>query len=244
MSVMKNIFHKISLPTMLILGLTVGFVGLAYAAIPDSQGVIHGCYRNSGLLANGQLRIIDGDSQTCNSNEAAISWNQTGPQGPPGPGTVIAKRLSVPYGHGVPPTDHNFITLPGYGDITVTCGDDGSTGYSGRLTYHNTSGETVYVHPNQQGNFVVAVPNGGTYGPVSTVSLPSHFFAIGEGSGSRVSELNVYAENVPDNCIYTASGISNQAKLIFMDRKSLVAVSIWADDCFLGLVESCSLEEN
>jgi hypothetical protein len=82
--VMKNIFRKVSLPAVLVLVLVVGFAGLAYAAIPDSQGAIHGCYRTTGLLANGQMRIIDSDSQTCNSNEAEITWNQTGPQGPGG----------------------------------------------------------------------------------------------------------------------------------------------------------------
>lgn len=66
---------------MLALSLAVGFAGLAYAAIPDSQGVIHGCYRTN----TGSLRIIDSDTDTCNGNETSLNWNQTGPQGLPGP---------------------------------------------------------------------------------------------------------------------------------------------------------------
>jgi hypothetical protein len=54
-----------------------------FAAIPDSNGVIHACYTTSGLLP--RVRIIDNASQSCNSNETAISWNQQGPQGPAGP---------------------------------------------------------------------------------------------------------------------------------------------------------------
>jgi hypothetical protein len=55
---------------------------VAYATIPDSGGVIHGCYQRN----NGQLRVIDtGAGQTCNPSESAISWNQTGPSGPQGP---------------------------------------------------------------------------------------------------------------------------------------------------------------
>jgi hypothetical protein len=50
------------------------------ASIPDSGGVIHGCYRS-----NGSLSIIDSATQTCTGNETALNWNQTGPQGPAGP---------------------------------------------------------------------------------------------------------------------------------------------------------------
>ena len=51
-----------------------------HAAIPDSSGVIHGCYRNH----DGSLRVVDNPT-TCKHNETAVSWNQTGPQGPQGP---------------------------------------------------------------------------------------------------------------------------------------------------------------
>jgi hypothetical protein len=54
----------------------------ATAAIPDANGVIHGC-RNT---KTGALRVIDTDKgQTCTKDEAALTWNQAGPQGPPGP---------------------------------------------------------------------------------------------------------------------------------------------------------------
>jgi hypothetical protein len=57
--------------------------GIAYATIPDSSGVIHGCYN----VGNGALRVIDtGKGQTCTAGrETALTWNQTGPQGPVGP---------------------------------------------------------------------------------------------------------------------------------------------------------------
>jgi hypothetical protein len=48
--------------------------GIAYAAIPDAAGVIHGCR----TLAGGTLRVIDSEAgQTCRSSEAALNWNQT-----------------------------------------------------------------------------------------------------------------------------------------------------------------------
>jgi hypothetical protein len=62
--------------------------GIAYAAIPGSDGTISGCYSTS----SGALRVIDTATTTsCNSGENPINWNQrgrtgpTGPVGPPGP---------------------------------------------------------------------------------------------------------------------------------------------------------------
>lgn len=77
----------------ILVGLVAGGIGSAavLAIVPDSNGMIHGCYRNS----TGSLRIIDTSTQTCNvSNETDISWNQTGPQGPPGSGgSVLVSNL-------------------------------------------------------------------------------------------------------------------------------------------------------
>jgi len=53
--------------------------GVAYASIPDAQGVIHACYKTD----SGQVRVIDDGA--CLPSEAALEWSQTGPQGLPGP---------------------------------------------------------------------------------------------------------------------------------------------------------------
>ena len=68
---------------MVIIGAALILLGaLAYASIPDSSGVIHGCYKKSG----GTLRVIDDTTSQCDSRaETPIQWNQTGPQGPQGP---------------------------------------------------------------------------------------------------------------------------------------------------------------
>jgi len=55
----------------------------AYASIPDSGGVIHGCFNNT----NGQLRVFDPAATKpgpCSQTESALDWNQIGPQGPQG----------------------------------------------------------------------------------------------------------------------------------------------------------------
>lgn len=52
--------------------------GIAYAAIPDSGGVIHGCYDKK----TGNLRVVDADAGgACVANEKEINWNHTGPAG-------------------------------------------------------------------------------------------------------------------------------------------------------------------
>jgi hypothetical protein len=53
--------------------------GIAYAAIPDSSGVIHGCYSTK----NGSLRVIDSAAK-CANGEVALNWNQQGPKGDTG----------------------------------------------------------------------------------------------------------------------------------------------------------------
>src|ERR1041385_9129186 len=54
--------------------------GAASALIPDSSGVIHGCYNDT----NGNLRVVNGPSD-CRNHETAIQWNQTGATGAAGP---------------------------------------------------------------------------------------------------------------------------------------------------------------
>jgi type VI secretion system secreted protein Hcp len=55
--------------------------GVAYATIPGTDGVIHGCYNKAGVL-----RVIDPTAGgACASGETALEWNQQGQAGPPGP---------------------------------------------------------------------------------------------------------------------------------------------------------------
>ena len=112
--------------TLVALGILAG--GVAYASIPDSNGVIHGCY----LKVLGTLRVIDSPSQHCNSSfEVPIQWNQqgvpgtngaAGPAGPTGP-TGAASTVGGPTG------------------AAGATGPTGPTGPTG-LTFTTTSGTT------------------------------------------------------------------------------------------------------
>ena len=57
---------------------------IAWAAIPDAGGVVHGCYDKG----SGQLRVTDTQTnvpKACTVKEAALDWNLRGAQGLPGP---------------------------------------------------------------------------------------------------------------------------------------------------------------
>ena len=63
-----------------VLALVAALGGVAYSAIPDPMGVIHGCYANM----RGAVRIID-SATSCDPGETALNWSQQGPTGPTGP---------------------------------------------------------------------------------------------------------------------------------------------------------------
>ena len=64
--------------------------GIAWAAIPGSNGTISGCYDR-----NGALRVIDAEAgAACERRETALAWNQAGPPGPPGPSDAYVTTVS------------------------------------------------------------------------------------------------------------------------------------------------------
>jgi hypothetical protein len=109
--------------------------GIAYASIPDSKGVIHGCYQK----VNGQLRVIDTDAGgKCLASELPVNWSQSGPtgatgatgatgptgqQGPPGPSPTLS----------VYEADGPFVTIPAGGvrGISADCSSTGDLATGG-----------------------------------------------------------------------------------------------------------------
>jgi type VI protein secretion system component Hcp len=89
---------KLALPTAAALG---AGAAIAVAAIPGTDGTITGCYLtntdSAPGLRIGQLRLVDptlsptlpgggpNPAAVCLSDEAKISWSQSGPSGPQGP---------------------------------------------------------------------------------------------------------------------------------------------------------------
>jgi hypothetical protein len=132
---MSGLSHKSWWVVGLVASLAIVVVAVVHAAIPDASGVIHACYR-----ANGNLRLVDKSS--CTSSETALTWNQTGPQGPAGaPGPQGAPGPAGPPGpqgatgpQGQPGTTspagvagyeiistHEALPLNGSIEVTATC---------------------------------------------------------------------------------------------------------------------------
>lgn len=86
---LKSILHTVT-PRNRLQAAPVGAVlvgslsaGVSYASIPDSNGVIHGCYKPSNRATT--LKVIDtARTAQCPNGYDSITWNQTGPQGPQG----------------------------------------------------------------------------------------------------------------------------------------------------------------
>jgi hypothetical protein len=107
----------------LVASLVVVVVAAVRAAIPDPSGAIHACYRS-----NGNLRLVD--KSGCTSAETALTWNQTGPQGPagtpgpqgaPGPqGQPGAPGPANTAGYEIINT-HETLPLNGSIEVTATC---------------------------------------------------------------------------------------------------------------------------
>jgi hypothetical protein len=107
-------------------GAVGGGAALAVASVPGSNGVIHGCYlvdsTGAPVTTGPNLRIIDPSlGQQCLGaqgefqSESSLSWNQTGPPGPPGKSVTIAGGHTFTVGHtvvtvGFPPSE--IVTPP------------------------------------------------------------------------------------------------------------------------------------
>jgi hypothetical protein len=75
--------------------------GTAFAvssSIPDSSGVIHGCYSTTRAGASGgtALNVIDSAQANCSKGQTALTWNQQGVPGPAGPGYVFTTGTGNP----------------------------------------------------------------------------------------------------------------------------------------------------
>ncbi len=128
---------------LLVAGIGAGLVvsAVALATIPDSNGVIHACYKKSG----GALRVIDNSVTNCAGSETSLNWNvqgaqgiqgpagQQGEQGPPG---ISGREIIV----------SGFVNLdPGEGGSTSAICPQGKMVVGGGFeTEPNSSGFAVY----------------------------------------------------------------------------------------------------
>ena len=170
-----------------------GLGAAAYASIPDGQGVINACYN----VHDGAVRVVDGPT-SCKNNEAALSWNQTGPQGTPGDqGVAGPPGAQGPQG---PPGETGPQGAQGVPGPEGPAGQPGSQGPVGQPGSQGPAGQ-----PGSQGP---AGPPG--------ASGTSHAFsaanpAVGVPAGFGTPPVQVDALSLPaGNYVVWATGQANQ----------------------------------
>jgi hypothetical protein len=77
---MKRLLGRRGVAVAFVVVVAIAVAGIAYASIPDANGVIHGCYAKT----TGKLRVIDSGGNGCTSGENPLDWSQTGPTGTTG----------------------------------------------------------------------------------------------------------------------------------------------------------------
>jgi len=153
-------FGSLNVKGRLLLAIAVGgaLFGVAtavQASIPDSAGVIHGCYYQPGKIGGtglrpGDLRVIDpAKGQSCATDERPLDWGQT---------PVYSTSGSVQTGAHV--VTGSVTTNSPFGQATVTL--SGAAAFTSTTSYECTgtpntsnSGVTVSIHPTANNSFTV-----------------------------------------------------------------------------------------
>jgi hypothetical protein len=136
--------------------------GVAYATIPDSRGVIHGCHDK----INGNLRVIDTErGQVCKRSELPIEWSASAPRLTCPEGTIAStgvcfdgeSRAAATHGDAEDDCADEGMRLPGGGELTTFVEIDGVDLERGHWTddVADTDSAPVFLY------FVVADPGNG-----------------------------------------------------------------------------------
>ena len=131
--------HKSFVTIAAVLSVGVVTAGIAYAAIPGSDGTIQGCYGKIG----GILRVVDSASQCKTSLEVPIKWSQNGQKGDPGlNGTNGVNGTNGTNGVNGAPGISPTVTQLAPGDANCPAGGAALT---------DSTGSTAYVCSGQNG---------------------------------------------------------------------------------------------
>ena len=171
---------------------------IAWASIPDPNGVIHGCYQKNV----GNLRVIDSSTGTCRPSEVALNWNQTGPKGATGPAgprgptgpTGPADRVALGAGNGI----ITAVTFSSVQTVSITAPAAGYVQVYGEMSilpFGNAGEATVRLRDTGTGDTsnvqVVDFPaTGFTHLSVSwvfSVSAGAHTYSLDLNASQTVS---------------------------------------------------------
>jgi hypothetical protein len=167
--------------------------GGAWAAItitsPASDGRIYACY----TLDKGAIRLVN-KGAACKNGERALSWNQTGPQGPAGPqGSTGPRGATGPQGATGP---HGATGLPGATGPQGPIGPAGATGPQGPP---GPQGEPAPVEL-ANGSIYAATGGNAADSPQATAACNPGDRLLGGGYNVGFGKPNVrVVVNIPEN---------------------------------------------
>ena len=242
---------------------------VSFAAIPGTDGVISACY-NSSSNPSGQLRVIDvqrGDK--CAKNEKALTFNQTGPQGPVGPigpagpqgltGATGPTGLTGPIGPAGPTGATGPAGTQGPIGQTGPAGPQGLQGPAGPQGIQGPAGASGIATVTFAGTGKQELPEDGTIVKRVSKNLPAGNWAI--VATANFSTLFYYGNDPFEGT--TRCELRNGADVVgFADDRRLVQtdvhvslsmnggaaipagggeVSLWCGSQFGGFIENAQL---
>ena len=181
-----------------LLAVLAGATSVALASIPDSHGVIHGCYQTSGTAH--KLTVINNAvTAHCPRGYSGLNWSQAGPKGSPG---------SAGLSHGYSTESIDGRTLSESSDTTVVATSTlpaGSYIVNATVTFTAVTGENIAQcfitgAGGSASGGTVAANNGITTIPLTagiTLSSPAAIAVQCAGSGETTGE-NITAIAVSD----------------------------------------------
>jgi len=179
--------------------------GISTASIPDSSGVIHGCYKTAGT--SHALKVIDNAvTANCPHGYTSLNWDQTGPQGPPGSSDAYYSNNDFPSegelpltwsGSGVEPVNSLSVPAGNYAvNASVTVWSEGEE----QMRCFLYSGSTIIdveatgLTPDAQG--VGALSLTGTMANPGTISVScSGFGDFEQQAGASITATQVVTIN-------------------------------------------------
>jgi hypothetical protein len=175
-----------------------GATSVALASIPDSHGVIHGCYQKSGTAHN--LRVINNAvTAHCPRGYSGLNWSQAGPKGSPG-------RAGLSHGYSTESIDGHSLSESSNTTVVATSKlPAGSYIVNATVTFTAVSGENIVqcfitgASGNTSGG-TVSSNNGITTIPLTagvTLRSPATIAVQCAGSGGTTGE-NITAIAVND----------------------------------------------
>jgi hypothetical protein len=129
--------------------------GVAFATVPDSKGVIHGC-RN---IKTGVLRAVDYPTHKCASTERGLNWNYKGPTGPRGPqgipGVIGHTYVEYKYVAATDPGGTYIVTCPNAGLVFSGRSSDPQVTLSGHARQSETDDSNIRIYDPHSWEFFV-----------------------------------------------------------------------------------------